>query len=161
MINFQPWVNPLGNDCKLCYTTVLMVSLVEFRTHLIFFCSPTANIISPAARRFSQKMDTSGATRNTSKRSGEDNVRRRKTNEFSKATKNEETRKTNVIENSDRKTTKMPKYGYGSYWLTRIFMLRYLGFIYCKLTNEIIHQYHVPTFHSRIRIKHSELFVDT
>jgi hypothetical protein len=81
--------------------------------------------------------------------------------ELSYQTKNEETRKTNVIENSDRKTTKMPKYGYGSYWLTRIFMLRYLGFIYCKLTNEIIHQYHVSTFHSRIRIKHSELFVDT
>lgn len=90
-------------------------------------------------------MDTSEATSGTRygdapKRSCEDNVRHRKPNEFAKATKNEETRKTNVIENSDRKTTKMSKYGYGSYWLTRIFMIRYLGVIYFVAFLVALHQ---------------------
>lgn len=68
-----------------------------------------------------------------------ENIRQRFTKQRMTTSENEvkETKK-NTNDSDNRKIMTKDSFGYGSYWLTRIVMLRYIGFIYCKLKHTCI-----------------------
>ncbi|XP_063434753.1 lipase maturation factor 1-like [Mytilus trossulus] len=70
-----------------------------------------------------------------------ENIRQRFTKQRIKTSENEvkETKK-NTNDSDNRKIMTKDSFGYGSYWLTRIVMLRYIGFIYFVAFLVALHQ---------------------